>query len=133
MQFHAELLAGHALGLAFVSRVRGEALQRGVPLGRLPQHRTRFRPVGLVGRAHVHGQQSALAVDSHVARAPFDLLAPVQATLLAFRCCLDRLAVQDRLAWRTLRAARATSRQRVPSTATASGQTLRFCQRRQWS
>ena len=67
-------------------------------LGRLAHYRVRFGPVGFVGRAHVHGQERALAVDSNVAGAAFDLLATVQTTRFAFGGGLNRLAVQDRVA-----------------------------------
>ncbi|MBE7157481.1 MAG: hypothetical protein INR62_03435 [Rhodospirillales bacterium] len=66
-KFHAELLAGDTLGLTLAGRVGGEGLQRRMPLGGLAHPRACFRPVGLVGRAHVHRQQLALAVHRDVA------------------------------------------------------------------
>ena len=75
-------------------------------LARLGHHGRRFGPVGFVGRAGLHGQERALAVDGHMARAAFDLLAAVEAAFLAFRRRLHALAVQDGVARSTTCAAK---------------------------
>ena len=77
MQFHTEKLVRYPFGAAFVSRVCGEALQGRMPPGRLHHDGTRFRAVGLVGRANVHRQQRTLTIHCDVASASLDLFAPV--------------------------------------------------------
>ena len=57
-----------------------------------------FRAIGLVGSAHVHGQECALAVHGDMTRAALDLLAATQTTRFACRRGFDGLAVQDRVA-----------------------------------
>ncbi|MBE7157773.1 MAG: transposase [Rhodospirillales bacterium] len=51
VEFHAELLAVHALGSAFVGRIGGESFQGGMAFRRLPHHRIRFCTVRLVSCA----------------------------------------------------------------------------------
>ena len=55
-------------------------------------------PLYPVGRGDMHGQQRALAVDRHVARATLDLFAAVKATCLAFGRRFDALATEGGVA-----------------------------------
>ena len=98
MQVAAKEFTRGGFGLALVAFVGGEALDGGVALDRLDHDGTRLDRVGFVGRTHPHGQQRALALDGDMARAAFDLLAAMEATLFAFGGRLHALAVEDGVA-----------------------------------
>ena len=70
---------GGPLGLAAEALVGREALQLGVGVLGLSHHGTCLRGAAGVGRRDVDGQQRALAIHGHVARAALDPFAPVKA------------------------------------------------------
>lgn len=77
-----------------------------MPLARLLHDSGGFGSVGFVRCRDVHGQERALAVNGHVARAALDLLAAVEAARLAFSGAFDALAAEDGMAGRAASAAK---------------------------